>query len=134
MLKKAALTLAAACLSACAAPEAPQPAPPQPVIRIFELDIKPERREAFNELGRHNISQSVNSEAGVLAMYALADKGNPNKIYVVEAYRDEAAYQAHRASPHFRRWLDGAKDMIAARRVVETVPVIFGSKAVAPQQ
>ena len=131
MLKKTALALtASSALAGCAAPQMAQPAPPQAIVRIFELDIHAENLDAFNELGRHNITQSVNGEAGVLAMYALADKENPSKIYVVEAYADEAAYQAHRHSPHFQRWLNGAQNMIAARKVIETVPVVFGSKAV----
>ena len=132
MFRKFLLLIATLSTAACMTTQTPIAAPKQPIIRIFELVIKPENLTEFNELGKHNITQSVNVEKGVLAMYVLADKEQSNKLYIVEAYADEAAYQAHRQSPHFQKWLNGAKDMIASRKVVETNPVIFGSKAVAP--
>ena len=101
-----------------------------PIIRIFEMQIRPESVQKFTELGKNNIRQSVNTEQGVLGMYVMTDKADPNKFYVVEAYADETAYQAHRASPHFQAWLNGAKEMIVSRKMIETNPVVFGSKAV----
>lgn len=101
-----------------------------PIIRIFEMQIRPDSVETFTALGKHNIRQSVNTEQGVLGMYVMTDKDDPSKFYIVEAYADENAYQAHRASPHFQAWLDGAKDMIVSRKMIETHPVVFGSKAV----
>lgn len=91
---------------------------------------RPESVEKFTELGKHNIRQSVNTEQGVLGMYVMTDKADPNKFYIVEAYADETAYQAHRASPHFQAWLNGAKEMIVSRKMIETNSVVFGSKAV----
>ena len=102
----------------------------EPIIRIFEMQIRPESVQKFTELGKHNIRQSVNTEQGVLGMYVMTDKADPNKFYVVEAYADETAYQAHRASSHFQAWLNGAKEMIVSRKMIETNPVVFGSKAV----
>ena len=102
----------------------------EPIIRIFEMQIRPESVQKFTKLGKHNIRQSVNTEQGVLGMYVMTDKTDPNKFYVVEAYADETAYQAHRASPHFQAWLNGTKKMIVSRKMIETNPVVFGSKAV----
>ena len=102
----------------------------EPIIRIFEMQIRPESVQKFTELGKHNIRQSVNTEQGVLGMYVMTDKADPNKFYIVEAYADETAYQAHRASPHFQAWLNDAKEMIVSRKMIETNPVVFGSKAV----
>ena len=59
-----------------------------------------------------------------------------NKIYDVQSilkippfFSYETAYQAHRASPYFQAWLNGAKEMIVSRKMIETNPVVFGSKA-----
>lgn len=65
-------------------------------------------------------------------MYVLVDKQMPNKLYVVEAYTNERAYQAHRQTPHFQAWLNGSKDMIISQKMIDTLPMVFGSKAVAP--
>ncbi|OSI14746.1 hypothetical protein BWD09_09805 [Neisseria dentiae] len=102
----------------------------EPIIRIFEMQVHPENLESFKRLGEENIRRSVNTETGVLGMYVMTDKQDPSRFYIVEAYADEAAYQAHRASPHFQSWLKGAKDMIVSRKMIETHPVVFGSKAV----
>ncbi len=94
------------------------------------MQVRPDKVAEFKRLGEHNIRQSVNTEPGVLGMYVMTDKQDPSRFYIVEAYADEAAYQAHRASPHFQSWLKAAQDMIVSRKVVETDPVVFGSKAV----
>lgn len=101
-------------------------------LPIKKLPIAPEHLDEFHRLGRHNISQSVNAEQGVLAMYVLADKHMPNKLYVVEDYADKNAHQAHRQTPHFQAWLNGSKDMIVSRKTIDTLLIVFGSKAVAP--
>ena len=46
---------------------------------------------------------SVHIEPGVLAIYAVAEKDNPSKFRSFEMYADEAAYKAHRESPHFKK-------------------------------
>ncbi|MDO4895192.1 MAG: hypothetical protein Q3969_06615 [Moraxella sp.] len=88
--------------------------------------------DEFHRLDRHNISQSVNTEQEVLAMYVFADKQMPNKPYAVEAYANERAYQARRQTPHFQAWLNGSKDMIISRKMINTLPMVFSSKVVAP--
>ena len=104
-----------------------------PIVRIFELVIAPEHLDEFNRLGKHNIVNSINLEQGVLGMYVLADKEMSNKLYVVEAYADDNAYQAHRQVPHFQTWFNGSKDMIISRKMIDTVPIVFGSKQVSPK-
>lgn len=121
-------------MSACTSIETMKTQPKQAVTRIFELQIAPDKLDEFNRFGKHNIQNSVNHEQGVLAMYVLADKQDPYKLYVVEAYADETAYQAHRSSAHFQAWLNSTKEMIVGRKVIETTPIIFGSKAVKPQE
>ncbi|MDO5290914.1 MAG: antibiotic biosynthesis monooxygenase family protein, partial [Pseudomonadota bacterium] len=58
----------------------------QPIIRIFEMQVHPEKLEAFKRLGEENIRQSVNTEPGVLGMYVMTDKQDPSRFYIVEAY------------------------------------------------
>ena len=44
-------------------------------------------------------------EDGVLAMYAATKQDSPNDWIFFEIYADEAAYQAHRETPHFKDYL-----------------------------
>ncbi|MDW3682765.1 putative quinol monooxygenase [Cupriavidus sp. CV2] len=74
-------------------------------MRIFEFVFPPSDVQPILEAGRKNIEASVRDEPGVLLMYCAVDKDDPNKLYVVEVYRDQAAYQAHVESAHFKAFL-----------------------------
>ena len=67
-------------------------------------------------------------EPGVLALYAVADKERPNEITILEIYADEAAYQTHIATPHFRKYKQGTRDMVQSLSLVDTRPLIPGLK------
>ena len=58
-------------------------------------------------------SGSVNNEPGCLRFDVLEDSEEPNRIYLMEEYRDEAAFQAHTQQPHMTQWRDTVKDWFA---------------------
>lgn len=99
------------------------------VVRIAELEIDPARMAHYRAAVREEMEASVRLEPGVIAIYAVAQRDDPNKLWFFEMYTDEAAYNAHREAPHFRRYFETTKDMITARRLIETVPVQLNAKA-----
>lgn len=103
---------------------------PQPLVRIAELDIDPARLDAYKAMLAEEIEASVRLEAGVLSLNAVAVKGSPTQIRILEIYADQAAYEAHIRSPHFLKYKTGTADMIRALRLVETEPVILCGKSV----
>ena len=44
----------------------------------------------------------------------LQDNEDPNRIFLYEIYRDDAALEAHRNAPHFLKWREEVKDWFAA--------------------
>jgi quinol monooxygenase YgiN len=102
--------------------------PPVPVVRIAELEIDPAHLDAYTAAVKEEMETSVRVEPGVLAIYAVAEKENPSKLRFFEMYADDAAYRAHIAAPHFRKYVETTKDMITSRRLIETVPVQLSSK------
>lgn len=102
--------------------------PPTPLVRIAELRIAPEHLEAYTRAVRKEIEISVRTEPGVLAIYSVAEKADPTSLRFFEIYADEAAYQSHLASPHFREYFETTKNMITARKLIETVPVQLSAK------
>ena len=102
--------------------------PRVPVVRIAELQIDPAQLDDYTAVVREEMETSVRVEPGVLAIYAVADKDDPTKLTFFEIYADEAAYDAHRASPHFRKYVELTRDMITSRRLRETVPVQLSAK------
>jgi quinol monooxygenase YgiN len=112
--------VAAATLAALAAPAVRAQDATGPVIRIAELEIDPAQMPAYSAAVKQEMEQSIRVEPGVLALYAVAIKGQPNQLRFFEIYADQAAYEAHRNSPHFRKYVETTKDMIKSRKLFET--------------
>jgi quinol monooxygenase YgiN len=100
-----------------------------PYVRIAELEIDPAQLEGYTAAVKEEMDTSVRMEAGVLAIYAVAEKDNPAKLRFFEMYADEAAYRAHIESPHFKKYAATTKAMIVSRKLIDTVPVQLSAKA-----
>jgi quinol monooxygenase YgiN len=110
----------------------PQLPPPGAVVRMAELEIDPQRLDAYKAAVIEEIDASIRVEPGVIAIYALALKEQPNHLRFFEIYADEQAYLHHRATPHFQKYLDASKSAITARKLIETAPA--DRTATAPAQ
>lgn len=71
---------------------------------------------------------STRLEPGILTLYAVAEKENPNKVTILEIYADEAAYQKHIKTPHFIKYKEGTLDMVQSLELIDTTPLIPGFK------
>lgn len=122
MMKKLfAATVAALALSAQAAP----------VFNIFELGVKPGQTAAYDAVGRHNITTSVGSEQGTLAMYSAKRQDNPEMAYMFEIYADEAAYQVHAHSPQYQEFLRRSPEILTEhKRKISVEPQFLGDKRI----
>jgi quinol monooxygenase YgiN len=89
-------------------------------MRVFnlmvQLQIDPERREEFLAAITENAAASVRDEPGCLRFDVCAVDGDPNRFVLYELYRDAAAFDEHRAAPHFATWRAAAD-----RTVVEQI-------------
>jgi quinol monooxygenase YgiN len=99
-----------------------------PVVRLAELQIDPRQLEAYKAALREEIEASIHLEAGVLMLYAVSVKGDPNQIRLFEMYADARAYEAHLQTPHFRKYKTGTQDMVKSLVLVEADPVVLGAK------
>jgi quinol monooxygenase YgiN len=97
-------------------------------LRVAELEIDPAQMDRYTDAVRQEMETSVRTEPGVLAIYAVAEKDHPHKLRFFEIYADEAAYRAHIASPHFRKYVEVTKDMITTRRLLDVTPVQLSAK------
>ena len=76
------------------------------------IRIKEGHREPFIEAMLDDARDSVKDEPGCLRFDLIQDGGDPNKIWLYEVYKDEAAFEAHLQTPHFIKWRDTVKDWI----------------------
>ena len=113
--------------SACTSAKSARP-PSQPLVRLAELGIDSAQLESYKAFLREEIATSIRVEPGVLNLYTVAVKGQPAQIRIFEMYADTAAYQAHVQTPHFLKYKTGTQDMVKSLRLVETDPVLLGTK------
>jgi quinol monooxygenase YgiN len=100
----------------------------QPVVRLAELEIDPVQLEAYKAALREEIETSIKVEPGVLTLYSVSVKGNPTRIRLFEMYADSNAYNSHIASPHFVKYKTATKAMVKSLNLIETDPVLLGTK------
>lgn len=82
------------------------------------LTARPGQGEALRALLDGMIAPS-RAEPGNLRYDLWADQAAPDRFALDELYRDKAAIEAHRASPHFQNYLSHINDL--ADRVALTL-------------
>jgi len=88
-----------------------------------KVRVKAEARERFLAAIEADALGSERDEPGCMRFNVLQDAQEENVYYFYEVYRDEAALEAHRATPHFALWraavdtLDGAPEATRCRTV-----------------
>ena len=92
-------------------------------VRIAELEILPEWLDAYLEAAGAVGAESVAKEPGVVCIFPMQRKDNPCLIRIVEIYRSEAAYKAHLATSHFRKYKEGTPHMIKSLELVPMRPL-----------
>jgi quinol monooxygenase YgiN len=100
-----------------------------PIVRIAELEIDSGQLDAYKLALKEEIETSIRVEPGVLTLYAVSLKEHPEQIRLFETYRDAAAYESHLQSPHFKTYKDRTRQMVKLLRLVETEPILLGSKS-----
>lgn len=100
----------------------------QRIVRIAELEIDPAHLEAYKNALREEIEASIRLEPGVLTLYAVSLKEQPNQLRLFETYASPAAYQTHLRSAHFKKYKSGTAGMVKSLRLIEAEPVLLGSK------
>jgi quinol monooxygenase YgiN len=124
-----ALSAALAAFLSCSQTPTPTEPPRRPVVRLAELEIEPAQLERYLAALREEVETSIRVEPGVLTLYSVQEKGAPWRVRLFEMYADSNAYKAHIASPHFQKYKTGTAVMVRSLVLVETVPVLLGTKA-----
>ena len=128
MEAKQVLVIAATMLAEMGAPAFAQQAR-EPYVRVAEIEIDPAHLEAYTAAVKEQIEAAIGLEAGVLALYSVADKDNPAHVFVFEMYADIDAYKAHLETAHFKKYKVATQDMVKSLKLRETIPILLGSKS-----
>lgn len=88
-----------------------------PVLHTAHLRAHPEAVELYKErLLRHARTSLECEPGGCLRFDVHQDRDDPTLFLLIEVYRDETAFEQHRASAHFLTYREDTKDWVAERR------------------
>jgi len=79
-----------------------------------QLVVKPENVESFMSKLMVN-AKAARGEPGCKAFDVLVDPSDKTKVMLYEVYADEKAFEAHQATPHFKKYLAEAVPLLASR-------------------
>ena len=100
----------------------------QPLVRIAELEIDPSEITAYRDALKEEIATSIRYEPGVLSLYAVSVKDEPSQIRIFEIYKDQAAYESHLQTPHFKKYKTETHGIVRSLKLIETEPILLGRK------
>ena len=100
----------------------------QPYVRVAEIEIDPTQIEPYKAAAKEQIEAAVRLEPGVLALYSVADKENPSRVWVFEMYTDVDAYKSHLETAHFQKYKTITQDMVKSLKLRDTIPILLGAK------
>lgn len=98
------------------------------LVRLSKITVDTEQLEAYNAYLKEEIEASMSCESGVLTLYAVAEKNNPNKVTILEIYADKDAYEKHLKTPHFKKYKQGTLPMVKNLELIDVKPLIPGLK------
>jgi len=87
-------------------------------VVTVEFDIDPGQFEIFMRLMAENAEASRRAEKGCRRFDVCRPHDVVNRVFLYEIYDDEAAFQAHLRTGHFKSFAAATKDMITARKIV----------------
>jgi quinol monooxygenase YgiN len=87
-------------------------------IVMAEFEVKPERMEDFLALACDDARCSVAHEPGCHTFDVAVDQADPNCVVFYEVYDDQAAFDAHLATPHLARFRAGFPDCVVEQKPI----------------
>ncbi len=89
------------------------------IVRLSEIEIRDNYLEAYNKILREEAGASVRLEPGVIAIFPMYQKENPNQIWILEIYANQEAYAAHLKTPHFQKYKTTTLPMVKSLKLVD---------------
>ena len=96
---------------------------PELIVRIAEIEVNDGYLEQYLAAAHNVGTKSVETEPGVICIFPMQVKEQPNTIRIVEIYRDQEAYQSHLQTPHFLDYKQGTLHMVKSLRLIDTSPL-----------
>ena len=93
------------------------------IVRLSKIQVNPDYIDEYMQYAMEVGTISLETEPGVLTMYAVADKDNPCNITILETYASQDAYKSHIASDHFQKYKQGTLHMVDSLKLDDVTPL-----------
>jgi quinol monooxygenase YgiN len=97
-------------------------------VQVAEIEVDPAQLDAYRTAVQEQIDAAIQKEPGVLVLYAVSEKDEPNHVKVFEIYRDRKAYEAHLGSDHFKKYKATVEKMVKSLKLVQATPIALRAK------
>jgi quinol monooxygenase YgiN len=89
------------------------------MVRISEIEIVPEYLDEYKAILKEESAASVKLEPGVIAIFPMYQKENPNEIRILEIYASREAYESHLKTLHFQKYKRTTLKMVKSLKLVD---------------
>ena len=93
------------------------------LIRLAVIEVYPEYLQEYLEAASTVGGESVAKEPGVVCIFPMQMKNEPNQIRIIEIYRNQEAYQSHLQTEHFLTYKNGTLHMVKSLDLQEMRPL-----------
>ena len=98
-------------------------------VQVAEIEVDPAQLDAYRTAVQEQIDAAILKEPGVLVLYAVSEKDEPNHVKVFEIYRDRKAYEAHLGSDHFKKYKATVEKMVKSLKLMQVTPIMLGAQS-----
>ena len=97
-------------------------------LKFAQVQVEEGSEKAFESSVLLNMQTSIKEEGSVLVMYAVKDCQQSNRYYFCEVYASAKAYEDHRLSSHFKRYISETQDLVKEKILLDLENCIAISK------
>ena len=94
------------------------------IVRLAEIEVYPDKLEDYLAYAKEVGTVSMAVEPGVIGLFSMQDKADPSKVYILEVYADQQAYQSHIQTAHFKKYKEGTAEMVKSLKLIDTNPLV----------
>ena len=87
------------------------------LVLMVNIKVKPGLRDEFIAAIREDGEGTTTKEEGNLHFSAVQESDDPDRFFLFEVYRDEAALEAHRRTAHFLKYREATAGLLAEETV-----------------
>lgn len=99
------------------------------IVRLAKLEIDPNFLDQYKAAIEEHTQAALESEPGVLTLYAMTEELRPNRVTILEIYASSEAYQAHLKTAHFIKYKTGTQKMVKSLELIDVDAIAFGAKS-----